>query len=47
VDLGPQLVPFIAKAQIPGMAAMVLRGDRIMAQGAAGVRKQGAPEAVT
>ncbi len=29
------------------MVAMVLRGDRIVAQGAAGVRKLGAPDAVT
>jgi CubicO group peptidase (beta-lactamase class C family) len=46
VDLGPQLLLFIAKGNIPGMAAVVLRGDRIVAQGVAGVRKRGAPEPI-
>ena len=46
VDLGPKLQPFLARAQIPGMAALVLRGDRIVAEGVAGIRKQGSPVAV-
>jgi len=46
VDLGPKLQPFIAREQIPGMAALVLRGDRIVAEGVAGIRKKGSPEAV-
>ncbi|MEI6862020.1 MAG: serine hydrolase domain-containing protein [Verrucomicrobiota bacterium] len=37
----------IARARIPGIAAVVLRGDEIVAQGVAGVRKRGSPEAIT
>jgi CubicO group peptidase (beta-lactamase class C family) len=46
-DIGGLLEPIIARAQIPGMAALVLRGHRIVAQGVAGVRKQGASEPIT
>jgi CubicO group peptidase (beta-lactamase class C family) len=46
-DLEPYLKAVIADCKIPGMTAVVLRGDRIVAQGAAGVRKSGSPEAVT
>lgn len=35
------LEPIIQRAKIPGAAALVLRGDRVIAQGAAGVRKHG------
>jgi CubicO group peptidase (beta-lactamase class C family) len=35
------------RAKIPGMVAVVLRGDRIVAQGAAGVRRKGGAERVT
>lgn len=45
-DLGPYLRAFIAENQIPGMTAVVLRGDRILAEGAAGVRKAGSPELI-
>lgn len=37
----------IARGKIPGMAAVVLRGDRIIAQGVAGVRKKGGVEPIT
>ncbi len=46
-NLDALLEPVIARAKIPGMAALVLRGDRVIAQGIAGVRKQGAPERIT
>jgi CubicO group peptidase (beta-lactamase class C family) len=46
-DVSATLQPIIAKAGIPGMAALVLRGDTIVAQGAAGVRAEGKPERVT
>lgn len=41
IDVGSQLEPFIRSAGIPGMAVAVLRGDVIVAQGVAGVRKKG------
>ena len=46
-DISADLEPFRAQGKIPGIAALVLRGDRIIAQGAAGVRKQGAPDRIT
>lgn len=46
-DVSATLAPIIEKAGIPGMVAVVLRGDQIAAQGAAGVRRKGAPERVT
>jgi CubicO group peptidase (beta-lactamase class C family) len=36
----------IARANIPGMVAVVLRGDTIIAEGAAGVRRKGSAEPV-
>jgi len=39
VDLGPQLAPFVTQGKAPGIAAIVLRGDRIIAHGVAGVRR--------
>jgi CubicO group peptidase (beta-lactamase class C family) len=45
-DISATLSAIAARRHIPGMTAVVLRGDRIIAQGAAGVRKQGATEAV-
>lgn len=47
VDLTAILEPFRAQGKIPGMVALVMRGDRIVGQGAVGVRKQGADERVT
>jgi CubicO group peptidase (beta-lactamase class C family) len=41
------LDPIIRRARIPGAAALVLRGDRIIAQGAAGVRKRGSNVSVS
>lgn len=46
VDLRTTLEPIIARAGIPGMAALVLRGDQIIARGRAGVRVKGAPERI-
>lgn len=45
-DVSATLAAIIARRHLPGMSAVVLRGDRIIAQGAAGVRKQGATEPV-
>jgi CubicO group peptidase (beta-lactamase class C family) len=47
ISLDATLAPIIRRAKIPGMAAVVLRGNRIIAQGVAGVRKQGASERIT
>lgn len=46
-DLATTLEPFRAQGEVPGMVALVLRGDRIIAQGAVGVRKQDALERVS
>jgi CubicO group peptidase (beta-lactamase class C family) len=47
LDLSATLAPILARHKIPGMAALVLRGDKIVAQGVAGVRKAGSPDAIT
>lgn len=46
-DLATILEPFRAQSDLPGLVALVLRGDRIVAQGAVGVRKQGAAGRIT
>jgi len=46
-ELGPLLAGTFARAGIPGGAAVVLRGDRIVARGVAGVRKAGTDAAIT
>jgi CubicO group peptidase (beta-lactamase class C family) len=46
-DIGAQLEAIVTKSKIPGMAAVVLKGDRIVAQGAAGFRKSGSSDLVT
>lgn len=46
-DISGVLAPVILRAHIPGAVAVVLRGDRIVAHGVAGVRKAGAIEPVT
>ena len=46
-DVGALLAPLLAKHKIPGMAAVVLRGGQIVAQGVAGVRQAGGAERVT
>lgn len=42
VDVSATLAAIVARRDIPGMTAVVLRGDQIIAQGAAGVRKKDA-----
>jgi CubicO group peptidase (beta-lactamase class C family) len=46
-NLGPLLAQIGGRNHIPGFAAAVLRGDRIVAQGVAGVRRSGSKIAVT
>jgi CubicO group peptidase (beta-lactamase class C family) len=46
-DLGPVLAPIIARSHVPGAAAVVVRGNTIVAEGAAGVRRSGSPEPIT
>lgn len=46
-DISRQLADVFGKTKIPGAAALVLQGDRIVAQGVCGVRKRGAQERVT
>jgi D-alanyl-D-alanine carboxypeptidase len=46
-NLGAVLTPIRDRAHIPGLAAVVLRGDQIIAQGAVGVRRNGSDSAVT
>ncbi|RYD49865.1 MAG: class A beta-lactamase-related serine hydrolase [Verrucomicrobiaceae bacterium] len=47
IDLSADLVTFLRDGEVPGLAAAVVLDDEIIAAGAAGVRKQGAPEKVT
>jgi CubicO group peptidase (beta-lactamase class C family) len=46
VDVSPLLAQFITAHQIPGAVVVVLKGDRVVAQGAAGVRRKGHPDRV-
>jgi CubicO group peptidase (beta-lactamase class C family) len=46
VDVSPLLAEFVAKYQIPGAVVVVLKGDQIVAQGAAGVRRKGHPDPI-
>lgn len=46
-DLADVLKPIREKRGVPALAGLVLEGDRIVAQGAVGVRKNGYPDAVT
>ncbi len=46
-DIGAVLDDMVAKHGVPGLAAVVLQGDRIVALGAGGVRKSGASERIT
>lgn len=46
-DLGRLLEPIRADRGLPALAAIVLSGDRIIAQGAVGTRQTGSAEAVT
>src|SRR5687767_2918577 len=47
VDLDSFLAPIRERAHIPAIAAAVLRGNQIVAQGVAGVRRHGSDAAVT
>jgi CubicO group peptidase (beta-lactamase class C family) len=47
IDVGATLDSIVSRDKIPGMAAVVLRGDQIVAQGVGGVRKKGSSERVT
>jgi CubicO group peptidase (beta-lactamase class C family) len=42
-DLGPALGRIVERCAVPGLAALVLQGDRITASGVAGLRRRGAP----
>lgn len=46
-DISSLLEPIIARQKIPGMAAAVIQGDRIVMLGVAGVRAAGHPEKAT
>ncbi len=46
-SLDPLLQPIRAKHDLPALAGAIVRGDRIVAIGAVGVRKQGSPNPVT
>jgi len=46
-DVGRLLAPLLAKHDVPGMAAVALTSEKLLAQGAAGVRRRGSPEQVT
>lgn len=46
-DVSPLLRPILGLHDIPGMVAATVKGDRIVAIGAAGVRRRGAAEKVT
>jgi D-alanyl-D-alanine carboxypeptidase len=47
VDIGPMLALIGERTDIPGFAAAVLHGDRVVAQGVAGVRRRGFDAPVT
>src|SRR5687768_3956101 len=46
-DASDLLSPIVSRHQVPGMAAVVIKGDVIIAQGAAGLRRIGSPEKIT
>ena len=46
-DVSGLLDPIIARHRIPGMVAATIEGERIVASGAAGVRKAGSPQKVS
>lgn len=47
VDVSRQLGLIVAKFDVPGMGVVVVRGDRVVAAGAAGVRRRGDEAAIT
>jgi CubicO group peptidase (beta-lactamase class C family) len=46
-DVSNELKPIVAKSNLPGMAALVIEGDHVTMQGAAGVRWRGGGGPVT
>src|SRR6185295_7044664 len=46
-DVSAELSAIQKKNDVPGLVALALRGDEIVGQGAAGVRKRGAEDKVT
>jgi len=42
-DLGPTLTALCENSSVPGVAALILRGDTVVARGVTGVRKAGEP----
>jgi CubicO group peptidase (beta-lactamase class C family) len=47
VDLSGLLQPIIARHHIPGMVALTIRGQEVIASGAAGLRKTGSTRKIT
>ena len=47
VDISDALKALREKHDLPGLVALAVQGDRVVAQGAAGVRKRGADSAIT
>jgi CubicO group peptidase (beta-lactamase class C family) len=47
VDISASLEPFLNEGKVPGLVAAVVVNGKIVAAGAAGVRKHGSPEKVT
>jgi CubicO group peptidase (beta-lactamase class C family) len=45
-DIGEILKSVVARHRVPGLSAVVLRGDRVVGAGVAGVRKAGAAEPI-
>jgi len=46
-DVSSIISPILDKSKLPGLAAVVIEGNAIVAQGVAGVRAAGSPEAIT
>jgi CubicO group peptidase (beta-lactamase class C family) len=46
-DVSALLEPIIKQHDIPGMAALVLKGNQTIAQGVVGIRRRGGPEKIT
>ncbi|MGA1526241.1 MAG: methylmalonyl-CoA mutase, partial [Planctomycetota bacterium] len=47
VDVGDLLVPIRAEADVPALAACVVRGGNVVARGAVGLRARGSDAGVT
>ncbi len=46
-DISAILAPILEKSKLPGLAAVVIEGNAIVAQGAAGLRAAGSPDKIT